>query len=184
MQEVYDGIYKIENFLPPRFHFEMKNLLFSKNYPWYYLKNATHDEESGYNKYHFGFSNAIFVDDVRSFEFNFFWPMIYYIPVGPEVDLEIIRIRAGMQTKINDDGCVNDPHRDLKEPHKTLLYYVNESDGNTMFYLDGTGKELIFENAPIENSAVIFDGDYYHASSHPTIVPSRVTININYRELI
>lgn len=184
MQKVYKGIYKIENFLPPRFHVEMKNLLLSKHYPWYYLKNATHDEESGYNKYHFGFSNAIFVDDVRSFEFSFFWPMIYYIPVDPEVDLEIIRIRAGMQTKINDDGCVNDPHRDLKEPHKTLLYYVNESDGNTMFYSDETGKELIFENAPIENSAVIFDGDYYHASSHPTIVPSRVTININYRELI
>jgi hypothetical protein len=176
-------IYKIDNFLPTRYHSAMSDLVFSNYFPWFYLENSAFERRGDFDENHFSFSNSIYVDDVKSPHFDFFLPMIYQIPLELAEDIEVIRIRAGMQTKILGEVVVNDPHVDMESDHYTLLYYVNDSDGDTVFYKDSTASEVIMSNTPVANSAIIFDGNIYHASSHPTTVPARVAININYRKI-
>ena len=78
------------------------------------------------------------------------------------------------------------PHVDSKEPNDytyTLVYYVNDSDGDTFVFNENYGDE--FENVtiaerqtPKEGCAFLFKSNTYHASSSPANTSSRVVINI------
>jgi hypothetical protein len=175
-------IIKIENFLPKKFHDEIKNFLFSYDFNWHFLNSVTFKNTK--NKNSFGFSHEVFqkYENYQSEYFNFFWPITYQIPSKNEI--EIIRIRIGMQTKLSiNENLIDDPHVDFNFSHKTLLYYVNDSDGDTIFYSKNNFNKIIFQNTPKENTAIIFDGLIYHSSSHPTNTSARIAININYKEI-
>lgn len=176
-------IIKIENFLPKRFHDDIKNFLLSYDFDWHFLNSITFKNTKNINS--FGFSHEIFkqYENYRSKYFDFFWPITYQIPTKNKI--EIVRIRAGLQTKLFlNDNSTDDPHIDFNFPHKTLLYYINNCDGDTTFYSDSSANEIIFKNTPKENTAVIFNGLIYHSSSHPTNTNARVAININYKEIL
>ena len=82
------------------------------------------------------------------------------------------------------------PHVDHKTPHYTMIYYVNDADGDTYLF-----KEFADENfkrdhiyikktlerrvTPKKGKAVIFNGFRYHAAGNPTIT-NRVVINYNF----
>jgi hypothetical protein len=78
------------------------------------------------------------------------------------------------------------PHVDLKEANDytyTLIYYVNDSDGDTFLFNEKYGDE--FENVtiahrqtPKEGCALLFKSNTYHAGSSPVNNSSRVVINI------
>ena len=70
------------------------------------------------------------------------------------------------------------PHIDMNRPHTTALYYVNTSDGETVFF-DENNNEIRREK-PEQGKVVIFDGSIYHASSCPTTTTNRMTLNFNY----
>lgn len=180
MQEVVKDkqIIKIENFLPNRFHYEIKDLLFSKNFPWHFLENTAY---SNSNEEYFSFCLLTFDQTFKSRYFDFFYPMIYFIPNNENI--EIVRHRIALNTKIYDKKTVqNLGHIDQEFEHKTILYYVNDSDGDTLFYDNSDCKNVIFSNTPQENTALLFDGDIFHSSAHPSKVKARITININYVE--
>ena len=74
----------------------------------------------------------------------------------------------------------NTPHVDLKQPHFVCLYYVNDSDGDTVFF-DKTSADIttneeytqaifgpICRVAPKKGRAIIFNGNRYHSSSSPS----------------
>ena len=71
------------------------------------------------------------------------------------------------------------PHVDFDEPGlTTALYYVNDSDGNTVFFDDTYN--MVEEIKPQRGKVVIFDGLTYHASTCPTLTTNRITLNFNY----
>ncbi len=99
----------------------------------------------------------------------------------------IYRIRLALTTS-DDTEILHGSHIDMEEPHKVLLYYVNDSDGDTVMYnefytkehggdIDLTFKEKI---SPKKNRAVIFDGLRYHNSIKPIKQKHRFIININF----
>jgi hypothetical protein len=81
------------------------------------------------------------------------------------------------------------PHVDILDPHKVLLYYVNDSDGDTFMFnekytpgdeevpLDYTLNQRV---TPKKNRAIVFDGLTYHNSSKPVKNTSRYVINIDF----
>ena len=80
----------------------------------------------------------------------------------------------------------NIPHVDLATPHKTLIYYVNDSDGDTLIFkeryygkADYSAKTIEKTITPKANRAVIFDGLKYHTGSVPT-KNNRIIINMNF----
>jgi hypothetical protein len=72
--------------------------------------------------------------------------------------------------------------------HKVLLYYVNDSDGDTILYNEVFEEyEEVPENftvnktfTPIKGNALVFDGLIYHSSSKPTKNSKRIIINIDF----
>ena len=59
-----------------------------------------------------------------------------------------------------------------------LLYYVNDSDGDTILYEDDK-KTVLTRVSPKKNRLLLFSGDIPHCSSSPTKNLKRVVININ-----
>ena len=91
----------------------------------------------------------------------------------------LIRAKANVLFPTNRNLKHSVPHIDL--PHikhyYNLLYYVNDTDGDTYFFNeDKTIREQI---SPKRNRAVYFDGDILHASSNPKKYDSRIVINLN-----
>jgi hypothetical protein len=105
---------------------------------------------------------------------------------------KILRIRAGLHIK-QEKNEVHLPHIDQDMPHTGMIYYLNNSDGDTFFYNERyqTGAEkgylTDFSNTTIEKSVtpeknkyVIFNWDQFHSSSSPSKNPYRVVINYNF----
>lgn len=72
------------------------------------------------------------------------------------------------------------PHIDTDDIHTVLLYYVTDSDGDTIFYDNDCN--VIKTCAPKKGRFVIFDGSILHSSTPPKTHNSRFVININLKE--
>ena len=70
---------------------------------------------------------------------------------------------------------VNMPHVDLYYPHTVILYYVNDSDGDTVIYKN---KKEWKRFTPKQGSMITFDGSLYHTAEQPKN-GTRCVINLN-----
>jgi len=104
-----------------------------------------------------------------------------------------IRVKANTLTIRPDApvGSYNSPHHDATDSCVSFLYYLNDSDGDTVFFEENVRdlppSKLIPEkynvrlrSTPKANTAVIFDSSIFHASSQPRETSSRTVINIVY----
>jgi hypothetical protein len=77
----------------------------------------------------------------------------------------------------------------MREPHKTLIYYVNDADGGTIIFnekhnltlddLNTDQKTINTVDKAKRGRVVIFDGDHYHTGIIPT-EKNKILININF----
>ena len=101
----------------------------------------------------------------------------------------IYRIRFGLIT-CTSETIIHDPHVDYEFKHRTGLLYLNDSDGDTIFYdkfhkpgqpAIKCGEEDIVQRVePKSNRVTLFDGWQYHSSSTPTKNTYRLVMNFNY----
>ena len=151
------------------------------------------NEVSGYGDVaanQFGFFHNIYIKSrggQTSDFFKTFIPLIYFIEdkFGTPVN-DLLRIRVGLQTKVSDTQIIHTPHIDSENSHKVFLYYINNSDGDTIIYnqkfSEGVEKKFTIQDriSPMQGLGILFDGDYYHSSSSPTNdFRAVVTINFN-----
>jgi len=108
---------------------------------------------------------------------------------------DLLKCKINLQTRApsNNKGKFNYPHTDYHPvPNKllTILYYLNESDGDTYFFKERfDGKEMskdqidnltiIKKVSPKKGRLVVFNGNIMHAGSHPIDYPTRIVINYN-----
>lgn len=112
-----------------------------------------------------------------------------YLPF--EYELQRVKINFNPQvSRYYQDKCMH-PHCDMNEGGYTAIYYVNESDGDTIIFNEKTmdpflkGEELSIKKR-IKNKRgrfVMFNQDYLHAGMLPTKSDYRVVINFNFRVL-
>lgn len=101
----------------------------------------------------------------------------------------IIRIKINNTIEQRKDSSViNSPHVDWQFPHKTLVYYINATDGDTVLfdqtYVQTTNDVIQLSlNQRIEpkmGRAIVFDGLTYHATSNPINASQRLILNVNF----
>jgi hypothetical protein len=97
---------------------------------------------------------------------------------------KLLRIKCNLSPRVESfrDTEYNIPHTDFKNlKSKTMLYYVNDSDGDTFFF---NNKGNIIERvSPKKGRAVLFDSNQLHAGSHPAKSEKRICINFNFQYL-
>ena len=72
---------------------------------------------------------------------------------------------------------VHPPHKDMTIPHWVCLYYVNDSDGDTIFY--DNNKNEIKRVSPKKGRMAFFDGSILHSGSTPQNT-HRAIINFDF----
>lgn len=178
-----------DNFIPDYYNKLLNDIVFghNSNFSWYYLdnisgKDKTNVKEVIFNEDQSGFYHLAFTEDQpTSGIYQVLLPFIENIKNTFDIEInKLIRVRFGMNLKTGIKAAHN-AHTDLEIPNFTLLYYLDESDGDTIFYKKENGNlKVDFTNKHKRNQAVLFDGLTYHSSSSPINYPKRTTININF----
>lgn len=186
----------IDNFLPKDKFDRLHNAVMSTGFPWFYtqyvsLPPGEHSfndplaiETSGW--FHLLYDNEdgsgsryydLFLDFFEELENRFGYTRN-----------QLLRARLSLKTPKPEftENHYNLPHIDYNFPHIVLLYYINDSDGDTrMFNEFFTGfptpstftvQETI---KPVANRLVIFDGIQYHTAANPINTDRRVIFNLN-----
>ena len=96
-------------------------------------------------------------------------------------NISIIKGRSFLQLPINYKGKKEDtPHIDIIDSHFVMLYYVCDSDGDTIIYNEQKKSDNYTVQkriTPKQGRVVLFDGNFYHTAEQPT---DNVRCVVNY----
>jgi hypothetical protein len=118
-------------------------------------------------------------------------PMLYFVEERLNRKIsDVGRVKINCLTR-NRNSFTKDnynvPHTDDPNPDLlSLIYYVNDSDGDTFFFNEAFGQTqngltLNARVSPLMGRAVIFDSRRFHAGSNPIESPSRFVINVTLK---
>ena len=146
--------------------------------PWTFNHNVAY----GDGKMQYGFSTNVYDDGVLE---N---PSLSLLlnPVYKQLKVkELIRCRIGFIFYSGGEE-IHDPHIDFEFPHKTSLFYVNNSSGATVIYNEKYGDKFDQYTVkkkiePVANRIITFNGLQYHSSSSPKEKGYRLVVTFNYR---
>jgi hypothetical protein len=169
---------------------KVEETLTSDMFPWFCMKKSIYPEW-----YQAKFDDSENYKDVRSLGHTFTVgepPVINSAFIGIPLELlqqisnklkidnnNLLRIRANYMYPLSasETYLPASPHVDGSYKHLVLLYYVNDSDGDTILYKDPPN--ILTTISPKKGRFVIFDGSILHAASPPRFNDTRIVINYN-----
>jgi hypothetical protein len=205
-----DDIIVIDDFLAIDQQESIKNILHGRLFPWYYNDTHVEEYEDKNNPQAYsdakcegveGYSNSgqfthVFVHDERidsNAADDVFLPLATGLSqVFPEQNKNIIRAKTNLVLKqpsdVFDYGV---PHVDtaMRKHFSDVwvgLYYVNDSDGDTLIFKEKgswfSGDQLTLKQSvePKQGRLVVFNNDHVHASGLPKSHDTRVVINFHF----
>ena len=190
------GILVIDDFIDKDYQEDIKDVLLGKEewgdllFPWHYIDDVTaafEDDNQGrpglshvYVEY-----NDDKTSDIVSDFHDLFIPLLELACETLEVpSARIVPGRSFMQFPLNLQSDEDDtPHIDLEEGerHIVVLYYVKDSDGDTVIYNQRTESDTYTVKqkvTPKQGRVVIFDGGQYHTAQQ-AINSVRCIVNYN-----
>ncbi len=135
-----------------------------------------------------GFSNVIFpgmVQDAPWFKSSQF-VLERFLVRNSVTAAKVMRIKANLLVRWAGEGGPKPfaPHVDLHEPHWVVIYYVNDSDGDTLIFdktfPDKENAVVVESVSPRKGRAVLFDGRHYHCGTAPHQHDTRIVINYDF----
>ena len=193
----------IDNFLPDDQFMKLSGYLLSQDFPWFYaehvsldpidnnIKNKEAVETDGYA--HLFYDRDLGLESVTHKVMEDFNNQIQN-KFGITYN-DIIRSRASIKhPKIGyTEENYNLPHVDYFIPHLSLIYYLNDCDGDTRIFEEkftpvpaGPNLGISYDTftvkdrvSPKANRLLIINGLKYHTASNPIKSKRRVIININ-----
>ena len=97
--------------------------------------------------------------------------------------LVVARAKANLQHQVtgNKKEYYNTPHVD--EPtlkHWVCIYYLNDSDGDTLFFDNEKDLNIIHSVSPKKGRFLFFKGNILHTGKHPIDTNVRIVINMDF----
>lgn len=183
----------IDNFIDIEYQETIKQMLFCDRFPWYYIADITSaktpESMSAPACRHMFVSES----NITSDNFQTLVPMARKITESTSFT-QLVQCRTFLQFPLSDSFVrrrTDDLHIDLHTRHLVLLYYVCDSDGDTIIVdrppdVPPTQMEkcpILKQVTPKQGRAVIFDGSLYHTAQQPTS-NMRCIINFDFIEKI
>lgn len=189
----------LDDFLPKAFVERYAQRVLDKDFNWFYLENITRseiprtyksldniewDDTDGLT--HSVFHDKEWYDPYWSLQHSLFICEMFAEKTGWNFD-RLYRMKIN-QLNITQTECINFPHVDAEHPHDVLLYYINDSDGDTILYDQmwdpiHNDKEVelsvLTRIKPKAGRCIKFNGLRYHSSSTPTSTKRRLALNMN-----
>lgn len=181
----------IDDLLPQQASNELEYFMLN-DIPWSYLYDITNDKDYGRGTPAFVHSFVKENGTITPF-INLLNPIVNYGLEHISFTLhKIYKARSFLQLPLNDTfkkSDVDSLHVDSPFSHLVFLYYVIDSDGDTIlvnhkrtdvteYLLESENFETLARIKPKKNRLVIFDGDYYHTAEQPKD-GVRCVINMN-----
>ena len=162
----------IDNFVSKKIQNEIEGLILGDTFPWYYTPNITSNKHKKLNPalLHI-FSKP---EGVNSVYFDSVLPLI-----KKAKGQTVLYSKTILQFPNSGDGSLDEPHIDMEREHKVLLYYVIDSDGDTVFF--NKKNKINKRVTPKKGRAVLFDGSIWHSAYKPK-KNLRCIINFDYLE--
>ena len=184
-------IYVIDDFIELEYQEDIRSILLAgyqylgKDFPWYYIEDVTADGDAdSQHRAALGHEYIIFdegqsIEDQKATEeidhFHYlFLAMLKHVCVRMNIKkINVLQGRSFLQFPLNlKDKSVDTPHVDLQQEHLVALYYVCDSDGDTIIYNERhepadkvyTVKQRV---TPKQGRMVLFDGSLYHTAEQP-----------------
>ena len=173
----------IDNFISSVYEDYLENLITDATLPLYYNKHTLSTYYSVPGKENPQFTHGFFRDnEVRSSYMTHIEPIIFYLMAKTE----ILRLKNLVKCKLNlnyqDLSYAENEHYpvhiDNIEKGITAIYYINDSDGNTLFF--DKDYKIIESVAPKKGRIVCFDNQILHAGQPPKQSLYRAVINFNW----
>ena len=163
---------------------EIKSILFKDNFFWYFISDVTSSSAANQGRPSFFHK---FYDNYNE-NSDFCWmpkEIVSKVIVELKIKMtQIIKSRTFLQLPLSSQYLKNDTvdnaHVDSQINHLVFLYYVVDSDGDTIIYdkkwekgiqhlnSEETAKLLIKKRVtPKQGRLVVFDGRYWHTAEQP-----------------
>jgi hypothetical protein len=196
----------IENLIPPTYQQDLINLFMYADMSWYYNAGTNYITEEqkiqisppnifkdSHTQECPQFSHIMCSDSkITSANYSGIFPILYFLEekTGYKPN-SIKRVKANLLYK---DATFpldfyNEPHTDESleayRPMSSLLYYINSSDGDTVFFdkfyspdMNAIDKlEIVNRYTPTQGTGILFSSHQFHASTPPRIHDRRAVIN-------
>ena len=190
-----DKVYVFDDIIEKDYQNKIKNILIGQvryndeDFPWYYIDDVTASGDYENQK------RGAFVHDYVHYEYgiesDFHYLFLDLIKKScsklkiKEVDALQGRSFLQLPTNIKRED-VDSPHTDMQFKHFVMLYYVCDSDGDTIIYNEKTISEKGFtvqkKVTPKQGRVVLFDGALYHTAQQPNN-NIRCVVNYDLRDL-
>jgi hypothetical protein len=184
-----------ENFLNEEYANEIYDLHTDLEFPWFHSPHT--DKKSALDKIqsnelkskvvgNYQFQHIYYEEQINSDFFSNILPMVEnkdFLKID-----KLTRIKANFNTIISNysKDNIQIPHTDLNKRYESvsnliysLLYYVNDSDGDTVFYDEKENE--IFRSTPKKGKAVLFNSTILHCACNPIKTNKRIVINFVYK---
>jgi hypothetical protein len=147
-----------------------KIILTSSRVPFYHVTNVAGKETNpNFNFPSPGFSTSFHSESEYQntiFKYDFF-KILYTLSNKLDFNVNLILEGRAFVHLPSPNPGLDGIHNDLNMEHSVFLYYVNDSDGDTVFFKDDEKTE-IKRVTPKKGRGVFFDGSIKHCSTRPS----------------
>src|SRR5262249_38123442 len=128
---------EIDDVIPKPYQDQIEAELKSSTMPWFFMKESAFRTEvetsfSGFSHTAFHFRDPNRNSPILA---ALLLPVLYSFCERAKIPFtSLLRIRIGLFPKMMIDVPHHNPHVDFYMPHRSAVYYVNESDGDTVLF--------------------------------------------------
>lgn len=181
---------EIDNVIDKEYQEEIYRVLTDVKFPWHFLEDATHEKANSSVNSTPSFVNLIYHPNNETNPYQeFFMPLLEQLLEKSGYTLtKLLRIRAGflLNTKYvlpSQPYKYNTPHQDYTQEHFTAVYYVNDTDGDTVVFHEIAPTDNfhpMHKSSPKQGKALMFNGWHFHSSTCPKMFTKRIAITLNF----
>lgn len=179
----------IDDFLPADQYQFLADLVRSIDFDWHWEAHAaSQPEHSAVSGTRGGWVHLLGnrSHNVRSWALDHFAPLLDQLVEHTGLTVGRARVTALQSRWGSSPDDYLTPHVDYMCAHTTAIYYLDSSDGDTVFFeqvFGGYPQPQLFtvssRVSPRANRLVLFDGLQYHTATAPCTSELRVVVNVN-----